>query len=135
LPWFCVADAQASKEIAVCHLLNQSSGLDSWSGWVPMADFDPSPGAAEKHAHALVTLGRTRPVGPAFEYSNANYDLLGLIVEAAMSYGPAVANSVTVRTPVATWCFTPQIHPGFMAHRGIGTVLKRDRHTTNAPAS
>jgi CubicO group peptidase (beta-lactamase class C family) len=32
LPWFCVADAQPSKEITVCHSLNQSSGLDSWSG-------------------------------------------------------------------------------------------------------
>jgi CubicO group peptidase (beta-lactamase class C family) len=96
LPWFCVADGQASREMTVRHLLNQSSGLDSWSGWVPMADFDPSPGAAENHARALAKLRLTRPVGSAFEYSNANYDLLGLIVEAASgeSYPEYVQNHI-----------------------------------------
>ena len=48
-----------------------------------MADFDPSPDAAEKHARALATHRLNRPVGSAFEYSNANYNLLGLIIEAA----------------------------------------------------
>jgi CubicO group peptidase (beta-lactamase class C family) len=48
-----------------------------------MADFDSSPAAAEKHAHALATLKLSRPLGLAFEYSDSNYDLLGLIVEAA----------------------------------------------------
>ena len=47
-----------------------------------MADFDDSPGAAERQARALSTLKLTRSVGSAFEYSNLNYNLLGLIVEA-----------------------------------------------------
>jgi CubicO group peptidase (beta-lactamase class C family) len=67
----------------VRQLLNQTSGLDTWSGWVPMADFDRSPAAAEKHACALATFELSRPVGSAFEYTNTNYDLLGLIVQAA----------------------------------------------------
>jgi CubicO group peptidase (beta-lactamase class C family) len=48
-----------------------------------LADLDGSPGTAERQARALSTLRLTRPVGAAFEYSNLNYNLLGLIVEAA----------------------------------------------------
>ena len=83
LPWFRVADPQASSQMTVRQLLNQTSGLSSVSGWAPLADFDNSPGAGERQARALATLQLTRPVGSAFEYSNMNYNLLGLIVEAA----------------------------------------------------
>jgi CubicO group peptidase (beta-lactamase class C family) len=83
LPWFRVADAEASAQITVRHLLHQTSGLDAASGWTPLADFDASPDAAERQARALATLDLNHPVGEAFEYTNANYNLLGLIVEAA----------------------------------------------------
>jgi CubicO group peptidase (beta-lactamase class C family) len=83
LPWFRVADPQASVRMTVRHLLSQTSGLSVWSGWRPLADFDQSPGAAERQARALSTLALKRSSGSAFEYSNTNYNLLGLIVEAA----------------------------------------------------
>jgi CubicO group peptidase (beta-lactamase class C family) len=82
LPWFRVADPQASAQMTVRQLLNQTSGLSMASGLVPLADFDNSPGAGERQARALATLQLTRPPGSAFEYSNMNYNLLGLIVEA-----------------------------------------------------
>lgn len=65
------------------HLLNQTGGLSETSGRIPLADFDDGPGATERQARALATLPIDRPVGSAFEYSNANYNLLGLIAEAA----------------------------------------------------
>jgi CubicO group peptidase (beta-lactamase class C family) len=68
--------------MTVRQLLNQTSGLSTVSGWAPLADFDSSPGAGERQAPALATLQLTRPVGSAYEYSNMNYNLLGLIVEA-----------------------------------------------------
>jgi len=83
LPWFRVADPQASARMTVRHLLNQTSGLPTSSGEITLADFDNRPGAAERQARALSTLVLTRPVGSAFEYSNSNYNLLGLIIEAA----------------------------------------------------
>ncbi|HEX6383428.1 MAG TPA: serine hydrolase domain-containing protein [Anaerolineae bacterium] len=83
LPWFRVADPQASAQMTVRHLLNQTSGLPTLSGEIQLADFDISPAATERQARALSTLVPTRPVGSAFEYSNANYNLLGLIIEAA----------------------------------------------------
>jgi CubicO group peptidase (beta-lactamase class C family) len=83
LPWFRVADPRASAQITVRHLLNQTSGLPQISGLRPLADFDDSPSATERQARALSTLELTRPVGSAWEYSNMNYNLLGLIIEAA----------------------------------------------------
>ena len=83
LPWFRVADPPASAQMTVRHLLNQTSGLPASSGEFPLADFDDSPGATERQARALATLVLARPVGSAFEYSNSNYNLLGLIIEAA----------------------------------------------------
>jgi CubicO group peptidase (beta-lactamase class C family) len=83
LPWFRVADPQASAEMTVRHLLNQTSGLPAWTGDVPLTDFDSNPGAARRQAQALASLELTRPVGSACEYNNTNYNLLGLIIEAA----------------------------------------------------
>jgi CubicO group peptidase (beta-lactamase class C family) len=96
LPWFRVADPQASAQITVRHLLNQTSGLPTSAGEIPLADFDDSPGATERQARALSSLVLTRPVGSAHEYSNSNYNLLGLIIEAASgeSYADYVQNHI-----------------------------------------
>ena len=83
LPWFRVADPQASAQMTVRHLLNQTSGLPMLSGMSILADLDASPGAGERQARALSTLKPSRSPGAKFEYSNLNYNLLGLIVEAA----------------------------------------------------
>jgi len=82
--------------MTVRHLLNQTSGLPQLSGLRPLADFDSSPDASERQARALSTLELTRPVGSAFEYSNMNYNLLGLIIEAASgeSYEAYVQNHI-----------------------------------------
>ncbi len=83
LPWFRIADPQASAQMTVRHLLNQTSGLPTLSGEIDLADFDNNPGATERQARALSKLVLTRPVGSVFEYSNSNYNLLGLIIEVA----------------------------------------------------
>jgi CubicO group peptidase (beta-lactamase class C family) len=83
LPWFRVADLQASAKITVRELLNQTSGLPESSGRIQLANFDNAPGATERQARALAGLKISRTVGSGFEYSNANYNLLGLIIEAA----------------------------------------------------
>lgn len=83
LPWFRVADPKASVRMTVRHLLNQTSGLPMFEGTTILADLDTSPSAAERHARALSTLELNHPVGAAFEYSNFNFILAGLIVEAA----------------------------------------------------
>ncbi len=83
LPWFRVADPVASTEMTVRHLLNQTSGLPMLLSEAALADFDDRPDATERQARALSTLKITRPVGSKFEYSNLNFNILGLVVEAA----------------------------------------------------
>ncbi|MGB8645444.1 MAG: serine hydrolase domain-containing protein [Anaerolineae bacterium] len=96
LPWFRVADPGASAQITVRHLLNQTSGLPELPGQILLADFDNRPDATERQARALSTLKLTRPVGSAFEYSNLNYNLLGLIIEVASgeSYADYIQNHI-----------------------------------------
>ena len=96
LPWFTLPDPQAAAQtpalapersagasVTVRHLLNQTSGLSFASGSMVLANWDDSPDATEKQARELATFKPTRPVGSKFEYSNVNYNLLGLIIEAA----------------------------------------------------
>jgi CubicO group peptidase (beta-lactamase class C family) len=83
LPWFRVADPQASAQMTVRHLLNQTSGLPLLPSEAALANFDDRPDATERQVRALSTLKLTRPVGSKFEYCNTNYNVLGLIVEAA----------------------------------------------------
>jgi CubicO group peptidase (beta-lactamase class C family) len=83
LPWFRVADPQATAQLTVRHLLNQTSGFAQAAGMRPLADFDDQPGATERQARALATYQPARLPGIAWEYSNVNYNLLGLIIEAA----------------------------------------------------
>ena len=109
LPWFRLADPQASAKtpalapersagasVTVRHLLNQTSGLPGVPGMAALADFDDRPDATERQVRALSRLKITRPVGSKWEYSNLNYNILGLIVEAASgeSYTDYIQNHI-----------------------------------------
>lgn len=96
LPWFRVADPQASAQITVRHLLNQTSGLPLWPSEIANADFDDRPDATERQVRELSTHKISRPVGSKCEYSNFNYNILRLIVESASgeSYTDYVRNQI-----------------------------------------
>jgi CubicO group peptidase (beta-lactamase class C family) len=98
LPWFRVADPGASAEMTVRHLLNQTSGLPMVAGNAVLADLDDRPDATERQVRALATLKITRPVGSKWEYSNLNYNVLGLIMEAASgeSYADYVRDHIFI---------------------------------------
>ena len=82
LPWFRTADITASNQITVRNLLNQDSGLGVYAGRQGLADNDQSSTALEQGVRQLAGLQLSQPVGKAFEYSNVNYTILGLIVQA-----------------------------------------------------
>ncbi len=65
-------------------------------GMIALADFDDRPDATERQVRALSTLKLTRPVGSKCEYSNLNYNILGLIIEAASgeSYADYIQNHI-----------------------------------------
>jgi CubicO group peptidase (beta-lactamase class C family) len=79
LPWFRVADPVASAHITIRHLLTQVSGLSTSVG---LRMFTDSPGETpEQYVRKLSTVTLTKLVGATYQYSNANYAILGLIVQ------------------------------------------------------
>ncbi len=85
LPWFQVADPEASASITVRHLLNHTSGLSE------KGDPNASVFAAtlEEQARLMRDARLTAPVGSQYQYFNQNYRLLGLLIEqvSGQSYG------------------------------------------------
>jgi CubicO group peptidase (beta-lactamase class C family) len=78
LPWFRLADADASARITVADLLYQTSGIPSEANAAALADPKLT---LEENVRALRDVAPDRPVSGSFAYSNPNYDALGLIVE------------------------------------------------------
>ncbi len=78
IPWFQVADEQASEKITVRHLLNQTSGLSDAGFHRPDLSLDTT---LEETVRDLKTAQLTAPVGSKYQYFNLNYNALGLIVE------------------------------------------------------
>lgn len=79
LPWFALRDARSS-EITVRHLLNQSSGMASRDTAFE-GSFAQGPEALEEGVRALSRAPLAGVPGDAFGYANANFNLLGLLVQ------------------------------------------------------
>ena len=82
LPWWQVADPDASTKITVRHLLYQVSGLSKATGNAYPTSGDTHDSALEDRVRALRDAELTQPVGTTWQYSNANYWTLGMIVQA-----------------------------------------------------
>jgi len=102
LPWFFILpppetdhldidqnpDSNASSQITIRHLLNQTSGISRSTGEKMIMDWDASDSAIEHYVRALRTERMHHAAGAGFEYSNSNYVTLGMIIQAVsgMSY-------------------------------------------------
>jgi CubicO group peptidase (beta-lactamase class C family) len=80
LPDFRVADEAASARITVRHLLHHTSGLPEDSAFEPMLSNDVREEALRDRVRALSDAQLSHDVGAVFEYTDANYDVLGLLV-------------------------------------------------------
>lgn len=81
LPWFQVADAEASGQMKVRHLLNHTSGFSTYAGRTHLASRDMSAEAIERRVCALRKAKLTARPGEGLYYSNANYSVLGAIIQ------------------------------------------------------
>lgn len=77
IPWFRIADEQASAQITVRHLLQHTSGL-SGSGYPIIL---PDGASLEEAVRSLEQASLTAPVGTRFQYFNLGYDVLGYLIE------------------------------------------------------
>ena len=82
IPWFRVADEEASAEITVRHLLNHTSGLSTKTGRSFQGNGDTTDSALEEAVRTLSTVELTEAVGEVHQYSTIGYSVLGLIVQA-----------------------------------------------------
>ena len=96
LPDFRVADGAASARITVRHLLHHTSGLPEHSAFEPMLSNDVGDQALSDRVRALSDVQLSHDVGAAFEYTDANYDVLGLVVQtvSGQSYESYIAEHV-----------------------------------------
>jgi CubicO group peptidase (beta-lactamase class C family) len=81
LPAFSVAEEAASAQITVRHLLHHTSGLPEASAFAPMLSNDVADEALSDRVHALKEVKLSHGVGAVFEYTDTNYDVLGLVVQ------------------------------------------------------
>jgi NADH dehydrogenase FAD-containing subunit/CubicO group peptidase (beta-lactamase class C family) len=94
LPWFRVGDSPASSQITVRQLLTMTSGLPQVYETQLWTDADD--GALERTVRFLATKKMAGEPGRSFGYSNANYETLGLIVQAVsgLSYEDYVKHRI-----------------------------------------
>ncbi len=79
IPWFKVADEQASQKITVAHLLHHTSGL-SESGFAAVI---PENASKEDAVRMLASARLTASLGSTFQYFNYGYIVLALVIEKA----------------------------------------------------
>jgi len=92
LPWFELADKEASAKITVRNLLNQTTGIATRDGhrfWASQQGLDET-------VRGLDIIRLTQPVGSTFQYSNTNFIIAGLLVEkvSGQSYGDYVSQHI-----------------------------------------
>jgi CubicO group peptidase (beta-lactamase class C family) len=94
IPWFTLAEPGASSAITVRHLLNQTSGIPNIAGLAQCLGEGES--SIEEQARRLRECAPAYPPGERFSYSNANYNVLGALIEAVtqMAYDEYVQRHI-----------------------------------------
>jgi CubicO group peptidase (beta-lactamase class C family) len=79
IPWFSLADPNATARIALRHLLNHTSGIPRYVGRALLAGKGEK--TIEQRVRELSAVDLIGPAGATFQYSNANYLVLGLVIQ------------------------------------------------------
>jgi CubicO group peptidase (beta-lactamase class C family) len=81
VPWFGSEGSQTAR-ITVRDLLAHTSGWTERDGLANRTDQSADEGALERNVRRLAEVAASHPIGE-FEYSNANYDVLGYLISVA----------------------------------------------------
>ncbi|GED15612.1 serine hydrolase domain-containing protein [Aneurinibacillus migulanus] len=93
LPWFRLADEEASAKITVKDLLHQTSGISTYEGRATLVSDDIP---IDDFIRRMKSVPLAQPVGSMYQYSNLNYDILGGIIQKASQqpYGDYVREHI-----------------------------------------
>jgi CubicO group peptidase (beta-lactamase class C family) len=96
LPWLRFADDSTAELITVRQSLTHTTGLPAIAASDRTDRFDNTAGGLERSVRDLATLRPTAPVGQRHRYSDANYLVLGALVEAVsgQSFGGYLRSNV-----------------------------------------
>ncbi|MEF7655056.1 serine hydrolase domain-containing protein [Bacillus thuringiensis] len=81
LPWFKLKDSQISSTITIQHLLTHTSGISTYEGLALSDKQSENTTALKENVMKLSNVKLTAPPGGKYQYSNANYIVLGAIIE------------------------------------------------------
>ncbi|MGG0290795.1 serine hydrolase domain-containing protein [Bacillus pacificus] len=81
LPWFKLKDSQISSTITIQHLLTHTSGISTYEGLLLSDKQSKSSTALKEDVMKLSNVKVTAPPGEKYQYSNANYIVLGVLIE------------------------------------------------------
>ncbi|AHF08198.1 serine hydrolase [Desulfitobacterium metallireducens] len=78
LPWFSLADSEASKKITLRNLLTHTSGISGYDSAKFIMNDNMN---LEQFVRNLKNTQISKPVGSTFQYCNVNYGILGEIIQ------------------------------------------------------
>ncbi|MEY8347926.1 serine hydrolase domain-containing protein [Bacillus cereus] len=81
IPWFTLKDKEASSKITIKHLLTHSSGISTYSGLAISDKESEELSAIKDNVKSLSNVILTAFPGEKHQYSNANYLILGALIE------------------------------------------------------
>nr|WP_263703981.1 serine hydrolase domain-containing protein [Bacillus thuringiensis] len=81
LPWFKLKDSQISSIITIQHLLTHTSGISTYEGLALSDKQSKSSTVLKENVMKLSNVKVTAPPGEKYQYSNANYIVLGALIE------------------------------------------------------
>ena len=96
LPWFKIKDMDSVDKITIRTLLNQSSGFSTYDGLKNFDDWDSSEQALQRVVREFKNVSLVSAPSQQFHYSNANYQILGLLIEkvSGLSYAEYMKTKV-----------------------------------------
>lgn len=82
LPWFDLRDSSAASKITLEQLISHTSGISAFDGYRLSDRHTVAPDALENMVRALSQVEPIGEPGAVYEYSPANYAVLGAVIEA-----------------------------------------------------
>ncbi|MBY0597537.1 serine hydrolase domain-containing protein [Bacillus bingmayongensis] len=81
IPWFTLKDKEATSKITIKHLLTHSSGISTYSGLSISDKESKGFNAIKDNVKSLSNVKLTASPGEKHQYSNANFLILGALIE------------------------------------------------------
>ena len=81
LPWFTLEDKQAAAQMTIKQLLTQTSGISTYTGLLLSDKEAEDFGVIKNNVKSLSNVKLASPLGEKHQYSNANFLILGALIE------------------------------------------------------